>query len=279
MSIAPGIQALSIYEDGGTSFQLNGQDISVDSPDISVVTRQSGRGTLKKVATSFEYVIRHDDQALHASLESAAHNTLQWKLVVIGFNSMFFLLDKATFVPEPTAQFDPESEDFPFQIRYVVRAGTQIAQGINGLYAYQKSQGNSTFADADSNNVADGFTNSGIETVSFAASVQTLTDTAGGGSFFIDIPFPFEGFTVTLAATYTLTSGTPDLVLRYLDSADATLASDIVTITAARKTAELASPANTFTVRLLLADDTTTFNITVTDPSLRIDGSSTFVEN
>lgn len=280
MSIAPGIRAIGIYEENTPqSFQLNGEDVDVDSPDITTITRQSGRGTLKKVAESFEYEIMHDNESLHSSLDSAAHDTLQWKMVIVGFNSILFVLDKCTFVPEEVPQFDPESEDYPYRIRYQVRGGTQIGRGINALYAYQKSQGNSTFADSDSNGEADGFTNSGIETTSFSGGVQTLTDTSGGGSFYIDIPFPFENIELTLAAEYTLASGSPDMVLRYLDNADATLASHITSVSAARISAQGVSPANTFTARLLLADGSAAFDLTVKEPSLRNDGKTAYVTN
>lgn len=280
MSIAPGIRSIGIYEENTPqSFQLDGEDVDVESPDINTITRRSGRGTLKKVAESFEYVINHDNESLHSSLDSAAHDTLQWKMVIVGFNSMIFVLDECTFVPEEVPQFDPESENYPYRIRYQVRGGTQIGRGINGLYAYQKSQGNKTFADEDASGEADGFTNSGIETTSFSGGVQTLTDSSGGGSFYIDVPFPFEGINLVLAAEYTVTSGTPDLVLRYLDSADSALASSVTSISASRISAgsDIDSPANTFTARLLLAEDTAAFDITVKEPSLRNDGKTAYV--
>lgn len=280
MSINPGLRAIGIYEENTPqSFQLDGQDASVDSPDWSANTRNSGRGTLKKISESFEWTIRHDNASLHASLEAADHNTLQWKLVVLGFNSMFFILDACTFVPEDTPQWDPESEEFPYQIRWILRGGTKIARGINGLYGFQQAQGNSTFADGDSSGEADGFTNSGIETTSFTGGVQTLTDTSGGGSFYIDVPFPFEGVTLTLAAEYTLASGTPDMILRYLDNADATLASHTTAVSAARISAEGESPANTFAARVLLADDNAAFDLTVKEPSLRNDGLTTWTDS
>ena len=276
--ISPGIHAISIYADDGTVFQFNGEAVDVDSPTVNAITRNSGRGTLKKISQSFDYTLRHDDEALHAQLEAADHSSLKWRLAVAGFNSMFFVLDKASFVPEPTPQFDPASEDYPYQVRYVLNAGTQIAQGINGLYSYQKSQGRQTFNDTTGNGEADGFTNDGVETTTFSGGVQTLNNSTGSGSFYIDIPFPFEGLTVAQAAEYALTSGTPDMVLRYLDDGGATLASFAQSISSDRVSASGESPANSFTARMILSESGSAYELTVKEPSLRVDGKTDWTD-
>lgn len=276
--ISSGIQAISIFADDGTVFQFNGEAVDVDSPTVNAITRNSGRGTLKKISQSFDYTLRHDDEALHAQLEAADHSSLKWRLAVAGFNSMFFVLDKASFVPEPTPQFDPASEDYPYQVRYVLNAGTQIAQGINGLYSYQKSQGRQTFNDTTGNGEADGFTNDGVETTTFSGGVQTLNNSTGSGSFYIDIPFPFEGLTVAQAAEYALTSGTPDMVLRYLDDGGATLASFAQSISSDRVSASGESPANSFTARMILSESGSAYELTVKEPSLRVDGKTDWTD-
>lgn len=276
--ISSGIQAISIFADDGTVFQFNGEAVDVDSPTVNAITRNSGRGTLKKISQSFDYTLRHDDEDLHAQLEAADHSSLKWRLAVAGFNSMFFVLDKASFVPEPTPQFDPASEDYPFQVRYVLNAGTQIAQGINGLQSYQKSQGRQTFNDTTDNGEADGFTNNGVETTTFSGGVQALNNSTGAGSFYIDIPFPFEGLTVAQAAEYTLTSGTPDMVLRYLDDGGATLASFAQSISGSRVSASGESPANSFTARMILAESGSAYELTVKEPSLRVDGKTDWTD-
>lgn len=218
MSFAPGINGVAIYEESTpTTYNLDGHNISTDSPDQPPITRQSGKGTRKKISESFMWTLRHDDESLHNSLDGDDHNTMQWKLVIWTFNGAKFVLDTATFTPEETPQFDPESEDFPYQLTYEVRGGTQIAQGVDLILAYRRSQGNSALTNGALN----------------------VTET---------IPFPFEGATVTLSNAAT------SITIEALDASGAVLATSTTSTGSGRVSTALTLPANTQDVKVTIDD-------------------------
>lgn len=230
MSFAPGINGVAIYEESTPqAFVLDGADVGTDSPDRSPITRQSGKGTLKKLSENFNWTLKHDNATIHNNLESADHGTVQWKMVVWTFNGALFVLDIASFAPEPTPQMDPESEDYPFQIRYNL-VSANIAQGINLIAAYRKTQGQSVPSNGTTN----------------------VT---------IDIPFPFEGATVTLS------NGATSITVEALDDAGVSLATSTTSTGSGRVSAELTLPANTQTVRVSIDD--------YQDAALRVDGGTT----
>ncbi len=218
MPLAPGIKGVAIYEENTpTTYIIDGHNLSTDSPDQTPITRQSGGGTRKKIAESFMWTLRHDDETLHNNVDGDAHNTLQWKMVIWTFNGVKFVLDKATFTPEEVPQFDPESEDFPYQLTYEKRGGTQIAQGIDLIYTYRRSQNQSALANGTTN----------------------VTET---------IPFPFEGATVTLS------NGATSITIEALDPSGTTLATSTTSTGTGRVSAELTLPANTQDVKVTIDD-------------------------
>lgn len=218
MSFAPGIHGVAIFEENTPqTFILNGQDVGTESPDRSPITRNTGRGTLKKIAENFEWTMPYDNESIHTSLDGASYDTLQWKMVVWTFNGVLFVLDEATFTPEETPQFDPQSEDYPYQLQYQLNGGQYIAQGIDLINAYRRSQNQSALANGTLN----------------------VTET---------IPFPFEGATVTLS------NGATSITVEALDSSGTSLATSTTSTGTGRVSAELTLPANTQSVKVTIDD-------------------------
>lgn len=220
MSYTPGINGVAIYEETTpTTFTIDGKDLGSSSPDITPVNRQSGRGTLKKITNNFSWSINHDNESTHNSIDAASHDTPQWLLAAWTFTGGLFVTKEATFAPEPTPQFDPESEDFPFRVQYDVIT-SNVAHDTNLIYAYKKAQGQSQ--------VSNGTTN------------VTIT-----------IPFPFEG------ATLTLSNGATSITIEALDgysSGDTVLGTATTSTGSGRVSAELTLPANTRAVKVTIDD-------------------------
>jgi hypothetical protein len=216
----PGINAAAIYETNTPqTIVIDGHDIGTDAPDVSSVTRNSGKGTLKKIADNFDYTMVHDDETSHNTLDGAAHSTLQWQLVMWTFGGVVFLLDKATFTPEEVPQFDPTSEEYPYQLQYTKNAAQQYAKGSDLIRTYRKSQNQS--------NYANGTTNVSLR-----------------------IPFPFEG------AELTLYNGATNITIEAYDaySGGASLATTATSSGSGRVSASITLPANTRSVEVSIDD-------------------------
>lgn len=214
----PGINGIAIFEENTpTTHVFDGHDIGTDAPDVPPVTRNSGGGTLKKLADNFDWTFNYDDDSLHTTIEADDFNTLQWKLVIWTFGGVVFLLDKATFTPEDTPQFDPVSEDFPYQVQYTKNAAQEYASGVNLIRAYRKSQGLSELSN-------------------------------GATSVTVRFPFPFEG------ADLTLYNGATSITITAYDaySGGSSVGTSTTSTGSGRVSTALTLPANTKSVEVSL---------------------------
>ena len=83
--------------------------------------------------------------------------------------------------------------------------------------AWQIAQGNALFADSNSNNIADGFTNVNFGSLVYNNTFnnQTVVWQSGTPQFYIDVLFPISG--ITLAGGYDFSVADSDASVRIFD--------------------------------------------------------------
>lgn len=138
--------------------------------------------------------------------------------------------------------------------------------------------------DSDSDNVADGYTFDGGQTsTSFSGGVQSASDDATYTDLVTTIDFPIEGATLTMSTNYTALHGsaTNAVLVRTEDSSGTVLTTTDNNVgSTGRHTAEITTPANTHTIRVMpmrLKSVSASGTASVKNPALRVDGSDEYI--
>lgn len=164
----------------------------------------------------------------------------------------------------------------------------------NGLYHLAPTDSNGQlaggWADTDSNNTPDGYTETNLTGGSFSSGTYAANvDTANGsdGSLNVTIPFPVDNEKVTLSAQVNTLhdDGTNAIRIEALDASKNTLSggtSDTSFSSTGRKHADLTTPSGTYYLKCYpirvtgASSETTKFDIQ--DPCLRVDGGTSYLQ-
>jgi hypothetical protein len=123
-----------------------------------------------------------------------------WKASIAYFDG-FLVWDSAWYIElsERTTS-DPSAGLYPYKVSMRSRASyLKVGLAKNLVRAWQLSQSTALFADSDSNNIADGFTNNGFGSLLYNNTFnnQTVVWQSGTDQFYIDVVFPISGITLT----------------------------------------------------------------------------------
>jgi len=157
----------------------------------------------------------------------------------------------------------------------------------NGLLSLAPQNGG--WADTDSNDTPDGYTETSLNSTAWNSGVyEGFVDTGSGtGSLNVTIPFPLDNVDVTLSvqADQIHDDGAQAIRIEALDSSGSTITggvSDVTYSTTGRKSVDLTTPSDTHQLKVYpvrvtsVSSNTTKFKIQ--DPALRVDGETSFVK-
>jgi hypothetical protein len=280
----PGTIALSIFKPSdGTTYQLDGSRIAPDSEGYKEVTNTAPTtlGTIRYVNTKHTFEIRHNDSSFHSTFlaDSDAKNHV-WNLVVAEMDGfVLWYEDSDVNIISQEAYVDPNNGGFPYVIR-MTSYGTAIARGTNLLYAYNKTQGfASAWQDSDSDNIPDGYDVVSLESTTFSNNIFNAVNTNANLSFIAKrIDFPITGINITLSSTNTLNTGNANLIITARNFSDSLLLSVNTVISTAINSVVLNTVSNTFTIRILLLSESANFDVDVSNPAIRLNGSTEYVD-
>lgn len=269
-----GIHAISIH-DANNVYQFDGSIIepSTDPYTKSPITRDNGRVLQYEHTLSFN----HNSAELHASLlDDANVKNRNWKASIAYFDG-FLVWDSAWYIElsERTTS-DPSAGLYPYKVSMRSRASyLKVGLAKNLVRAWQIAQGNALFADSDSNNIADGFTNDGFGSLVYNNTFnnQTVVWQSGTDFFYIQIVFPIRGITLTGGFNFTVADS--DGLVRLIDidvnNYWGTSESTALTGTGIEK-ATITTASDAYYVRLIVqASNTAT--LTFNEPFITFDGS------
>jgi len=269
-----GIHAISIH-DATNVYQFDGSIIepSTDPYTKKPITRDNGRVLQYEHTLSFN----HNSAELHASLlDDANVDNRNWKASIAYFDG-FLVWDSAWYIElsERTTS-DPSAGLYPYKVSMRSRASyLKVGLAKNLVRAWQLSQNNALFADSDSNNIADGFTNAGFGSLVYNNTFnnQTVVWQSGTDQFYIDVVFPISG--ITLTGGYDFTTADSDGSVRIEDRDIAnnlgTNSTTSLTGTGVEKVT-ITTATDAYKIRLIV-QATGTASLTFDNPFITYDGS------
>lgn len=171
----------------------------------------------------------------------------------------------------------------PFREDDTSRKAGGLHVGENILALYQ-------FIDSNGDGIADGWSNNGFDTVSFASGTQSLDANNDGGEARLDFEklfFPFNGEQLTFAVnvdTYTNNGHSESILVEYLDDTGSVIQTDSTSLSSTgRKIVTSTIPDNAVEVIVAFRSNDTgsatgISSYDLSEPSLTVDGDDTFRE-
>jgi hypothetical protein len=267
-----GIRAITIYDSTGNRYQFDGDYIqpSADPFTKNPVARNGGRVRVYEYTLTFS----HCDAETHASLiDNTLFETMKWRASIAYFDG-FTIWDSDTFIEvSERSSSDPSAEMFPYKITLRKRgSGYAIAQAHNLVRAWQLAQLNELFIDHNSDNIADGFTNSGFTSLSFYGGNQSVTWASGTDKFYIDITFPVSGLTLTGGVSFTSGGGNGAVHMEDQDRAGTAGSTDTTVLSGVGyEAASITTASDAYTIRLEVRA-TGTETLLFDNPFIRLNG-------
>ena len=265
-----GIHAISIH-DSNNVFQFEGSKIepSADPYTRSPITRGNGR------VLNYDHTLtfNHNDAELHASLlDDANVDERNWKASIAYFDG-FLVWDSEWYIElSERSTSDPSADLYPYSLTMRSRASwLKIGFAKNLVRAWQIAQSNALFADSDSNNIADGFTNDGFGSLSFSTE-QSVSWVSGTDKFYLDITFPVRGITLTGGFEFSLSDSDGAVHVEDQDSSSVVGNSDTTSLSGTgTETASITTASDAYKIRLEVRA-TNTASLTFDKPFLVING-------
>lgn len=208
-------------------------------------------------------------------------------MTAIGTDGAMLALDpvKLEWIEKPAEghiwKLKATAKTVPFREKDTGRKGGGIHISENLLQVY-------SWADADGDGVANGFTNNGFSSPVFSGGEQTIEHPDDGSLAlysFEDLLLPFEGDELTFAIdvnSITDSGHDADVRIVFYDDADTVISTQSVSFsTTGRKSVSATIPSGTIYTRVSVASEDTggasgTSIYTLADPSLRVDGKDVY---
>lgn len=269
-----GIHAISIH-DASNVYQFDGSIIepSTDPYTKSPITRDNGRVLQYEHTLSFN----HNSAELHASLlDDANVKNRNWKASIAYFDG-FLVWDSAWYIElsERTTS-DPSAGLYPYTVSMRSRASyLKVGLAKNLVRAWQIAQGNALFADSDSNNIADGFSNAGFGSLVYNNTFnnQTVVWQSGTDQFYIDVVFPISGIRLTGGYDFSTADSDGRVRIEDRDIANNLGNNDTTSLTGTGiEKATITTASDAYKVRLLV-QATGTASLTFNQPFITYDGN------